>query len=1457
MSNKVLLEVEVTAKGIKVVQKDMDKVASSTNKASAATEKLSKSRNAYNKGEKGVASAGANSTKNFSKMRSVIGGGSSGLVGAYATLAANLFAATAAFNALRSASKVEELARGLDLVGIAAGRNLGLVAEGLQEITNRAISTEQALRTAAIATSANFSDDQLKRLTKVAKGASLALGRDLGDSLDRLVRGTAKLEPEILDELGIFVRLDDAVAKYAITLEKTSQELTDFERRQAFLNDAIAKGEERFSALAEELDTNPYDKLGASFANLTKNIVTALNTGITPAISFLSNNLSALAGSLLVVGSGVARQVAGTFVSTAASASEAASALQEQNKELRTNLETTDKLPAKYLSVNEKIKSGTANIQDYKTGLASLDDSVATHTRQLSKWEMEGKKTTEQLNEKRQKLSNVKDTYSNLRRELVVTTAAQANFTKAQALGAIQNFQFVTGIKLGIEAIKTYASGTYGAAKGAGVLAVANSVLKISFFGLGVVIGGVFTALLALLPIIGLVIAFGPQLYDWAKNKFFPESVIKENTDNLIANLDIIDKAVEKQTKNQAKALADAAGTANSVSGLLTEISNNVAAAAEIDAAASKKRQEEIEKETQAIERLLEIEKERAATRMYDPNSGQRAEEIAEREKRVKALRDEEEDANVAKQAQIRSISVAIKKLQDNLNDPSKQEIIPQSVIDKLVEQKNGLKDGSIALEDFQTNVENIQKPFNTLKTSIEAVNTKSSEFNKELNKISAKTSTPYDALINKSIELQNELQAVTDSAAVLNGVVTDNAAIDQANKNLSNAGFTNKDELDAYIVSMEGLRKKYLEFPGIIKKQEVALARIRKIGREDSNLLKEQLRQEVELLNTKKAQLDNEENFIRTAIQNGNASDAQVARLVTLGNERLKIEESLLQTRTHDAEIAVAQVKDQQKILKLTSGIQKANIAITKEKLKGQDLDRQVYLAKQKRDSFTAKEELAFFLTQKKAREDLIMQEFDAKSKVARAELLRQRIDIELLKARARLTGTELSNAETLDSLYQQQFERQNQLNAEQGINAFKALELEEEILRKKAKAEKTRSKTAGITGSDPMADREERIKQYEDILADATIAIDKIKKEFEDMGTELTSILQLSFEQLAPFIQALTDVLTVAFQPFFDMLDNLGPEGAATKKMVQGMLTMSQSMIDFAEADDLTGKLSAIGGLLGAIGTIAQASSDDRVAGIDKEIEAEKKRDGSSKASLQKIAALEAKKDAEKKKAFETNKKISLAQAAISTLVASLEVYKALAGIPFVGPALAAAASAAVIAVGAKTMSMIASQSYSGGSSTGSPASTPTITVGKQTTKTDLATSRGGAGELGYFRGESGTGGPENFQPPGAFMGAKYRAAGGPTTGYVVGEQGPELFVPQMPGRIIPEGESIQQAPVSATININAIDSTGVEDMLLDQRGNIIGMLREAVNSYGGSFYEEIDTSIYTPSAAGATRY
>ena len=71
------------------------------------------------------------------------------------------------------------------------------------------------------------------------------------------------------------------------------------------------------------------------------------------------------------------------------------------------------------------------------------------------------------------------------------------------------------------------------------------------------------------------------------------------------------------------------------------------------------------------------------------------------------------------------------------------------------------------------------------------------------------------------------------------------------------------------------------------------------------------------------------------------------------------------------------------------------------------------------------------------------------------------------------------------------------------------------------------------------------------------------------------------------------------------------------------------------------------------------------------------------------------------------------------------------------------------------------------------------------------------------------------------------------------------------------MPNDQMKQSAPVNANISISALDASGVEEILVAQRGNIIGMLREAVNSYGEDFYEDIDTAVYTPSSAGAGKY
>ena len=127
MSNTVTLTFKIAQDGsLKAIGQQAEKTAKSTDKAA-------KSAGNYNKGQKGVAQAGMNGTKAFSKMRNEIGGGGSGLVGAYAALAANIFALTATFGALSRASRAQQLEEGLLALGKASGLAMHTLANGLVE----------------------------------------------------------------------------------------------------------------------------------------------------------------------------------------------------------------------------------------------------------------------------------------------------------------------------------------------------------------------------------------------------------------------------------------------------------------------------------------------------------------------------------------------------------------------------------------------------------------------------------------------------------------------------------------------------------------------------------------------------------------------------------------------------------------------------------------------------------------------------------------------------------------------------------------------------------------------------------------------------------------------------------------------------------------------------------------------------------------------------------------------------------------------------------------------------------------------------------------------------------------------------------------------------------------------------------------------------------------------------
>lgn len=104
--------------------------------------------------------------------------------------------------------------------------------------------------------------------------------------------------------------------------------------------------------------------------------------------------------------------------------------------------------------------------------------------------------------------------------------------------------------------------------------------------------------------------------------------------------------------------------------------------------------------------------------------------------------------------------------------------------------------------------------------------------------------------------------------------------------------------------------------------------------------------------------------------------------------------------------------------------------------------------------------------------------------------------------------------------------------------------------------------------------------------------------------------------------------------------------------------------------------------------------------------------------------------------------------------------------------------------------------------------------------------------------------------FSGAGDFLSGLFRAAGGPVAAgepYIVGEQGPEWFVPDAAGTILPAGRSPQarggdtgaSTPANAPININfsvrAMDACSFQSAMVQNREVVVGIVNQALNMRG----------------------
>ncbi len=263
--NTVFIEVIVDDKGT------TERLAVNANKLKKAMVDTEKGSKGVGRAQRGMAQTASSAGKNFANLSSGISGG---LVPAYATLAAQIFAVTAAFGFLKEAGALRQLQQGQVAYAATVGTSMKSLTDNIVAATDAQINFRDASQAAAIGTAAGLSAQQLVELGAAARITSITLGRDLTDSFNRLIRGVTKAEPELLDELGIILRLEKATNDYAIALGKNANDLSAFERSQAVTRDVLAQVDEKFGNIADSglIASNEFAKLGKAFDDLINQV---------------------------------------------------------------------------------------------------------------------------------------------------------------------------------------------------------------------------------------------------------------------------------------------------------------------------------------------------------------------------------------------------------------------------------------------------------------------------------------------------------------------------------------------------------------------------------------------------------------------------------------------------------------------------------------------------------------------------------------------------------------------------------------------------------------------------------------------------------------------------------------------------------------------------------------------------------------------------------------------------------------------------------------------------------------------------------------------------------------------------------------------------------------------------------------------------------------------------------
>ena len=165
-----------------------------------------------------------------------------------------------------AAAELEGLRRAFDR--LRRGSRLSL--EELEKAAAGTVSQIELIRSANTAMMLGIDPTFLPRMMEVARRAAIAMGTTTTFMFDSIAKGVGRQSKLILDNLGIVFNAKEAYEEYAASIGKSASELTESERRQAYLIKTLQVAQEQYKRMGDVTGgaIENYQRFRAAISNL-------------------------------------------------------------------------------------------------------------------------------------------------------------------------------------------------------------------------------------------------------------------------------------------------------------------------------------------------------------------------------------------------------------------------------------------------------------------------------------------------------------------------------------------------------------------------------------------------------------------------------------------------------------------------------------------------------------------------------------------------------------------------------------------------------------------------------------------------------------------------------------------------------------------------------------------------------------------------------------------------------------------------------------------------------------------------------------------------------------------------------------------------------------------------------------------------------------------------------------